>query len=166
MRGELLNNTSKLTETNRRIQRDTKKLEEIENDPTDTNEQGKLSWERLDDLNTKKEERLEILSKNRIDLQNQLARIKKETIAKVLDQDTSLAKRIRTLFREQGRVIFSILTALALTISTIVLAVIEVFGGGGAAGDPPPKDEGRLDRIANALKRFAEKALKLLKLLW
>ena len=137
MRGELLNNTSKLTEINRRNQRDTKKLEEIENDPTDTNEQRELSWDRLDDLNTEKQERLKILSKNRIDLQHQLARIKKETIAKVLDQDTSLAERIRILFREQGIVIFSI-----LTISTIVLAITEVFGEGGGAGDPPPKDEG------------------------
>ena len=32
--GELLNNTSKLTEIDKRIQGDTKKLEEVENDPT------------------------------------------------------------------------------------------------------------------------------------
>ena len=32
--GELLNNTSKLTEINKRIKRDTEKLEEVENDPT------------------------------------------------------------------------------------------------------------------------------------
>ena len=37
--GELLNNTSKLTEINKRIKRDTKKLEEVENDPTYTDEQ-------------------------------------------------------------------------------------------------------------------------------
>ena len=34
IQGELLNNTSKLTEINKRIKRDTKKLEEEENDPT------------------------------------------------------------------------------------------------------------------------------------
>ena len=34
IQAELLNNTSKLTEINKRIQKDTKKLEEIENDPT------------------------------------------------------------------------------------------------------------------------------------
>ena len=34
IQSELLNNTSKLTKTNKRIQRDTKKLEEVENDPT------------------------------------------------------------------------------------------------------------------------------------
>ena len=36
----------------------------------------------------------------------------KETIAKVLDKDTSLAEKIRTMFREQGITIASILTAI------------------------------------------------------
>ena len=36
---ELLKNTSKLTEIDKRIKRDTKKLEEVENDPTYTDEQ-------------------------------------------------------------------------------------------------------------------------------
>ena len=39
IQGELLNNTSKLTEINKRIKRNTKKLEEVENDPTYTDEQ-------------------------------------------------------------------------------------------------------------------------------
>ena len=39
IQGELLNNISKLTEINKRIERDTKKLEEVENDPTYTDEQ-------------------------------------------------------------------------------------------------------------------------------
>ena len=34
MQGGLLNNTSKLTKINKRIKRDTKMLEEVENDPT------------------------------------------------------------------------------------------------------------------------------------
>ena len=37
---ELLNNTSKLTEINKRIKRDIKKLEEVENNPTYSDEQG------------------------------------------------------------------------------------------------------------------------------
>ena len=74
--GELLNNTSKLTEINKRIKRDTKKLEEVENDPTYSDEQRQLYRDRLDDLNTEKQARLEILSQNRKDLQTQVARIK------------------------------------------------------------------------------------------
>ena len=78
---ELLNNTSKLTEINKRIQRDTKKLEEVEN------EQMQLCRDRLDDLNTEKQGRLEILSQNRKHLQTQVARIK-QTLEKVFDQNT------------------------------------------------------------------------------
>ena len=101
IQGELLNNTSKLTEIDKRIERDTKKLEEVENDPTYTDEQRQLYKDRLDCLNTKKQARFEILSQSRKDLQTQVARIKK-TIGKVPDKDTSLLERIRTLFKEQG----------------------------------------------------------------
>ena len=54
IQGELLNNTSKLTEINKRIKRDTKKLEEVENDPTYTDEQRQLYRDSLDDVNTEK----------------------------------------------------------------------------------------------------------------
>ena len=57
----------------------------------------------------------------------QVTRIK-QTLEKVLDKNTSLAERIRTLFSEQGMTIFSILTALSMTISTLVLAITSVFG--------------------------------------
>ena len=163
IQGELLNNNSKLTKIDKRIKRDTKKLEEIENDPTYTDEQIQLYRDRLDNLNTGKQAMLEILSQNRKDLQTQVARIK-QTIEKVLDKDTSLAERICTLFSEQGITIFSILTALSMTISLIVLIV---FGGGGAGtGGSTPKDEvvlkKWLDRLADALKRLAGKSVEAL----
>ena len=120
----------------------------------------------LDELNIEKQARLEILSQNRKDLETQVARIK-QTIEKILDKDTSLAEKIRTLFREQGITIISILTALFMTISTIVLAITGVFGrreGGSAAS--PPKDKGALkkwlDRLADALKKLAGKAVETL----
>ena len=103
-------------------------MEEVENDPTYTDEQRQLYRDRLEDLNTEKQVRLEILSRNRKDLQTQVARIK-QAIEKVLDQNTSLAERIRTLFYQQGITIFSILTALSMTTSTIALAITGVFGG-------------------------------------
>ena len=129
IQGELLNNTSKLTEINKRIKRDTKKLEEVEKDPTYSDKQRQLYMDRLDDLNTEKQARLEILLQNRKDLQTQVTRIR-QTIEKVLDQDTFLAERIPTLFREQGIAIFPILNYLSITISTIALAIAGVFGGG------------------------------------
>ena len=166
IQGELFNNTSKLTEVNKRIKRDTKKLEEVENDPTYSDEQRQLYRDRLDDLNTEKQARLEILLQNRKDLQTQVARIK-QTIEKVLDQNTSLAERIRTLFREQGITIFSILTAFSMTISTIVLASTGVFRGvRRETGGSSPKNERVLkkwlDRLADAFKRLAGKAVEAL----
>ena len=68
IQGEPLSNTSKLTEIDKRIQRDTKKLEEVENDSSYSDEQRQLYRDRLDDLNTEKQARLEILSQNRKDL--------------------------------------------------------------------------------------------------
>ena len=101
-------------------------MEIVENDPTYTDEQKRLYRDRLDELNTEKQARLEVLPQNRKDLQTQAARIK-QTLEKALDQNKSLAERIRTLFREQGITIFSILTALSMTISTIVLVITGVF---------------------------------------
>ena len=49
-----------------------------------------------------------------------------------------------------------------MTISTIVLAITGIFGGGGGAGGSPSKDEGWLDRLADALKRFAGKTVEAL----
>ena len=117
-------------------------------------------------MNTEKQARLEILSQNRKDLQTQIARIR-QTLENVLGQDVSLAERISTLFKEQGITLFSILTALPMTISTIVLAITGIFrGGSGGAGSPPSKDKGTLkkwlDRLADALKRLAGKAVEAL----
>ena len=133
IQGELLNNTSKLIEIDKRVKRDSKKLEEVENDSSYTDKQRQLNRDRLDDLSTEKQARLEILSQNRKYFQTQVARIK-QTIEKVLDQDTSLAGKIHTLFKEQGITIFSILIVLSVSLSTIFLAITGVFGAGGGTG--------------------------------
>ena len=55
----------------------------------------------------------------------------RDSLYRVLDKNTTLAERIRILFREQGVTIASILTAIGLAISTLVLALT-----GGGAGVP------------------------------
>ena len=116
-------------------------------------------------MNVEKQVRLETLSQNRKDLQTQVARIR-QTLEKILDKNTSLAERIRTLFGEQGITIFSILTALSMTISTTVLAITRVFRERGGVGGSPSKDDGVLkkwlDRLADALKRLSGKAVETL----
>ena len=114
----------------------------------------------------KKKARLEILTQNRKDLQTQVARIK-QTIENILDKNTSLAERTRTLFREQGITIFSILTLFSMTVSIIFLAITGAFGGiGEATGGSPSKYEEVLkkwlDGLANALKKLAGKAVEAL----
>ena len=77
----------------------------------------------------------------------------------MLDKDTSLAEKIRTLFRELGITIASILTAIGMAIGVLVEALLP--GGGGAAaasGGPPPKDE-------KGLKEWVRSKLKALALL-
>ena len=78
-----------------------------------------------------------------------------------------MAERICTLFREQGITIFSSLTALSMTISTIVLAITGVFGGSRGTGGSTTRGRGTLkkwlDRLADALKRLAGKAVEALR---
>ena len=63
-------------------------------------------------------------------------------ITKVLDKDTSLGEKIRTLFREQGIMIASVLMAIGMAIGVLIEALLP-GGGGTTSGDggPPPKDE-------------------------
>ena len=62
-------------------------------------------------------------------------------IAKVVDKDTSLAKKIRMLFREPGIRIASILMAIRTAISVLVEALLPGGGGTAVGGKPSSKDE-------------------------
>ena len=95
---------------------------------------------RIDSLNDELATRHESINLLKGRLKSQITSFK-ETIAKVLDKDTSLGEKIRTLFREQGITIASILTAIGMAIGVLVEALLP----GGAAmasggGEPPPKD--------------------------
>ena len=94
-------------------------LEEMKKGSQYTDEMKDKVSKRIADLKIERQSRLELANQNRKELQSQVARIK-QTIEKVLDSDTSLAEKIRTIFREQGITIASILTAFSLFISTIV----------------------------------------------
>ena len=113
---------------------------------------------RIDNLNEDLKVRQESIDLLKGRLKNQITSFK-ETIAKVLDKDTSLAEKIRILFREQRIMIASILTAIGMAIRVLVKALLPGGGGGGAmaSGDkPPPKDEAGLKEwIRNKLKALA-----------
>ena len=115
---------------------------------------------RIDDLNDELAIRQQSIDLLKGRLKNQITSFK-ETIAKVLDKDTSLGEKIRTLFREQGITIPSILMAIGMAIEVLVEALLPgATGGGGgfaaASGGPPPKDEkGLKEWIRNKLKALA-----------
>ena len=112
----------------------------------------------IDDLNEDLKVRQESIDLLKGRLKNQITSFK-ETIAKVLDKDTSLAEKIRTLFREQGITIVSILTVIRMAIRVLVEALLPGGGGGGATasgGKPPPKVErGLKEWIRSKLKALA-----------
>ena len=112
---------------------------------------------RIDTLNDELVTRQESINLLKGRLKNQITS-SLETIAKVLDKDTSLGEKIRTLFREQGITIASILTAIGMAIGVLVEALLPGDGGAAAAsgGKPPPKDEkGLKEWIRNKLKALA-----------
>ena len=84
---------------------------------------------RINDLNKDLKVRQESIDLLKGRLKNQIMSFR-ETISKVLDKDTSFAEKIRTLFREQGITIASILTAIGMAIRVLVEALLP---GGGVA---------------------------------
>ena len=119
----------------------------------------------LSDIELERQARLEALSTNRAALRSQINRIR-ETIRRLLHEDKTLAERIRTLFREQGITIASILTAIDMAISTLVLAVTGGGAGGAQSQAPKPSDKGgvkewvkkHLQALGRALAKLAGKA--------
>ena len=84
---------------------------------------------------------------------------------KFLDKETgTLGERIRTLFKEQGITIVSILTAIGMAISVLIEALL----GGPSTSTPTPqstttsdKKGGARERIKNKLKALSQLLSKL-----
>ena len=106
---------------------------------------------RIDDLNEGLKVRQESINLLRGRLKNQIASFK-GTIPKMLDKDTSLGEKIRMLFREQGIMIASILTAIGMAIGVLVEALLP---GGGGGGKPPKDEAGLKEWIRSKLKALA-----------
>ena len=163
MRGELDNNLSKLTEIDKDLAYEKGKLEQAKSDNDEF--QIKEISKRIKELEEEKSLRLEAASENKEVLRSQFNRIK-ETINRVLNKDTNLKEKIKTLFREQGITIVSVLTAFGMIIGVIVEAVIHTTGGGTVTPEPPPKDgsgvkewiKKQLSNLGKLLAKLAGKA--------
>ena len=137
MRDSLVNNEAKLTELDKHIALEERKLEEAPDETT----KDRIA-ERLRKLQDERAARLEAASSTREALRSQISRIR-ETLHRILHEDKTLAERIKTLFREQGITVVSILTALGMIISTIVLALPGGSGGGAVPPQPTPPPPGK-----------------------
>ena len=161
IRGSLKVDIAKKVELEEHINKEHQKLEDFWEYPgVYDNAMREDITKRIDALNDELATRQESINLLKGRLKKQITSFK-ETIAKVLNKDTSLGEKIRTLFREQGITIACILTAIGMAIGVLVEALLP--GGGSAAatsGGPPPKDE-------KGLKEWVRSKLKgLASLLW
>ena len=106
IRGSLKAEVAKNVQFDGHIEMEKIKLGEIQDDPRYTKKQQEELRKRLDKLNDELKVRQESIDLLKGRLKSQIKSFK-ETIAKVLDKDTSLGEKIRTLFREQGITITS-----------------------------------------------------------
>ena len=151
IRGELVNNLAKLTELEKDIARNERKLQETENETIKAE-----ITARLKNLYDERSARLEAASANKEALCGQINRIK-ETLTKIMNEDTTLGEKLKTLFKEQGITIVSILTAIGMTIGVIVEAIIPGGGGGGATPTPkPPPSDGVKEWVKKQLHNLAK----------
>ena len=119
---------AKKVQLQERIEKEKCKLKEILDNPEYNNgirEDIKRGIAKLNDDLSVRQESISLL-KGR--LKDQITSFK-ETVAKVLNKDTSSAEKTRTLFREQGIMIASILTAIGMAIGVLVEALLPCGSG-------------------------------------
>ena len=142
------------------INKENRKLEEMANDETYSDEQReevRARLRRFQDEQKAISDQIRIL-KGRYS--NQIYQIR-ELIMKFLDKETgTLGERIRTLFKEQGITIVSILTALGMTLGVLIEALL---GGPSNTSTPTPqstttndKKGGAREWIKNKLKALSQ----------
>ena len=142
------------------IDKENRKLEEMANDETYSDEQReevRARLQRFQDEQKATSDQIRIL-KGRYS--NQIYQIR-ESIMKFLDKETgTLGERIRTLFKEQGITIVSILTALGMTLGVLIEALL---GGPSTTSTPTSqstttsdKKGGAREWIKNKLKALSQ----------
>ena len=158
IKGSLKVAIAKRVELEDRIKHEENKLNEIQ-DPIYSDDQRKMVEDRIKRLRgelTERNKEIDILKGEASKQINQI----KESITKFLDKETgTLGERIRTLFKEQGITIVSILTAVGMTIGVLIEALLggpsasAPKSGGTSGGD---KKGGAREWIKNELKALSQ----------
>ena len=141
------------------IDKENRKLEEMANDETYSDEQREEVQARLQRLQDEQKAINDQICILKGQYSNQIYQIR-ESIMKFLDKETgTLGERIRTLFKEQGITIISILTALGMTLGVLIEALLggpsmsTPTSGGTSGGD---KKGGAREWIKNKLKALSQ----------
>ena len=144
------------------INRENRTLEEMANDETYSDEQReevRARLQRFQDEQKAISDQIRIL-KGRYS--NQIYQIR-ESIMKFLDKETgTLGERIRTLFKEQGITIVSILTALGMTLGVLIEALL---GGPSTTSTPTSQSTTTSDKKGGAREWIKNKLKALSSLL-
>ena len=158
IKGSLKVAIAKRVDLNARIEHEERKLSEVQ-DPAYSDDQRDMIEGRIKRLRgelTERNKEIDILKGEASKQINQI----KESITKLLDKETgTLAERIRTLFKEQGITIVSILTAIGMAIGVLIEALL---GGPSASASTPQstttsdKKGGAREWIKNKLKALSQ----------
>ena len=148
VRDELVNNLSKLSHIKEEMKKEIVKLEQAKKDD-DQYEIDEVS-DRIRNYESERSARMEAIDENTKKLRSQFNRIS-ETLRKITHEDKTTIERIKTLFREQGVTIATIITAIGLLIGVIVEAVLPGGTTGLMPTPKPPAGTGVKDWIKKQL---------------
>ena len=139
------------------IDKEKRKLEQMANDETysdDQREEVRARLQRFQDEQKAINDQIRILKGQ---YSNQIYQIR-ESIMKFLDKETgTLGERIRTLFKEQGRTIISILTALGMILRVLIEALL-----GGPSTSTPTSESTTTDDKKGGAREWIKNKLKAL----
>ena len=159
IKGSLKVSIAKRVELEDRIKHEENRLNEIQ-DPIYSDDQRDMIEDRIKKLRDELNERNEEINILKGEASKQINQIK-ESITQFLDKETgTLGERIRTLFKEQGITIVSILTAVGMAIGVLIEALL---GGpsasaptsGSTPADGGDKKGGAREWIKNKLKALS-----------
>ena len=159
IKGSLKVAIAKRVELEDRIKHEENKLNEIQ-DPIYSDDQRKMVEDRIKKLRDELYERNEEINILKGEASKQINQIK-ESITKFLDKETgTLGERIRTLFKEQGITIVSILTAIGMTLGVLIEALLggptlSTTTSGSPTASGGDKKGGAREWIKNKLKALS-----------
>ena len=161
IKGSLKVAIAKRVELEDRIKHEEDKLNEIQG-LNYSDDQRKKVEDRIKKLRDELYERNEEINILKGEASKQINQIK-ESITKFLDKETgTLGERIRTLFKEQGITIVSILTALGMTLGVLIEALL---GGPSTTSTPTPQSSTTSDKKGGAREWIKNKLKALSSLL-